>query len=160
MKRVALGTMLVAVLLIVGAGCRLPWRNNPETTTPGTKPAGTTDTAPRDAREGDLRLTAEGEGNNSAKLDWTLVAGVREPELFRILYSRTANPSDNNNLRAVAVDGTERTVTWGNLETGEHHFRICVVKDNSCTTYSNDVSVTVNRTGGVVPTYTLDPSAK
>ncbi|MFH1286689.1 MAG: hypothetical protein ABII02_02970 [Candidatus Magasanikbacteria bacterium] len=89
-------------------------------------------------------LTAEATGEKIVHFEWNVPKDLAgEAEGYRFVRGEDKDPTDPANWwweRGSAY----RALDWKDLPEGEAHFRVCVVKDDACTVYSNDVMVNVN----------------
>lgn len=133
----------------MGVGCEKVGSLNPAPTiTPGiqqesTRPESVDDTSITDLNSG-ITLKAEGLASTSTvQFQWEVRENIAEDaEGYRIVQSKDPNPewpSTYWHERGPA----HRELTKAGWPSGTQHFRICVVKNKTCTIYSNDVIVEV-----------------
>lgn len=78
--------------------------------------------------------------DTGVKLTWS-VYGISAPKGFKIARGSSPNPSYGSQDAAYVSDAGARSYTWKLKDGKVHHFRVCVYTGNSCTNYSNNVSV-------------------
>lgn len=141
-------------LLLIGAGCpSLSDTTTPSpTTTPGpvvnTKPDTVPDTDDDDEdvmENEDFTLSAEALGNGQVKFSWEVPddMDVTSDHRFLLVRSKDEDPEHDGKNFWFRRAGTERATTWLEQPTGTYHYRVCLMKDDMCSTYSNDVEVEV-----------------
>jgi hypothetical protein len=93
-------------------------------------------------KETELTLEAESVGKGQVNFSWEL-KGDKTADRFVIVRDTEKNPKHNGKNYWFRQPGSRRDVTWVNIPSGDYHFRICILEDEKCTTYSNDVQVEV-----------------
>ncbi|MFH0779776.1 MAG: FecR domain-containing protein [Parcubacteria group bacterium] len=88
----------------------------------------------------DIIASASSEANN-VKLAWTLADGVKAPEGFKTIISQSENPVYPGNSYHT-VGSTAASDVWQKLAPGKYFFRVCLLTDGACSSYSNNVSGT------------------
>lgn len=128
--------LLTGTLLLVGGGC--VQQTVEQTTTEKTDVSATS--TPADATEtSGITLEAVAVGGSAVELSWTAPAGAT----LRALHS--VKPDISFPGRAFWQDlpkGAD-TYVWQGAPLGGRFFRICIFENGSCTTYSNEVGLTV-----------------
>ena len=93
--------------------------------------------------EGEFTLTAEATGKQSVSFTWEVPESLAEgAEGYKFARGEEANPTYPSSWwweRGPA----HRELVWEGLPEGDAHFRVCIVRDDECAEYSNDVMVTV-----------------
>jgi hypothetical protein len=140
-----------AVLLLLGAGCaNTDTPTNVDNPIPSVKEAeSNTDTAQAEASEtsntplsSDIRLTATQTTNTSVTFEWELPEDTTY-EGFIIVRSLEPNPEHSGKNYWFRQHPSRRSVTWTPLPKGEWNFRICGLKHDECSVYSNNVTAIV-----------------
>ena len=91
--------------------------------------------------EGKITLTATNSKDN-ANLTWSLSSDITDIEAFKTIISESENPVfPGNSYHSLA--NNQRNDTWKKLIPKKYHFRVCLLKNNSCILYSNDATVTI-----------------
>lgn len=148
--------MLFAVLLLVGQGCAAqqpaddsaePAAGNDSNMEVMEKDGDAMEKKSGDAMmevpsEG-VTLHASALGENTVKFEWTVAEDLAErAEGYRFARGLEENPTYPSSWwweRGSA----HRELVWEGLPVGEAHFRLCVVENGECSTYSNNVLVNV-----------------
>ncbi|MFB6181514.1 MAG: hypothetical protein ABEJ24_01320 [Candidatus Magasanikbacteria bacterium] len=90
----------------------------------------------------ELSLEAEPRGEGKVHFEWKL-RDEKEVDRFVIVRDENKNPVHNGKNYWFRQPGSRRSITWINIPSGTYHFRICILENNECTEYSNDVKVKV-----------------
>ena len=158
-KTVALLGSTLATILLVGASCSPAQNASVETkpaedvgentnqptdmANPAENVTGTM-TAPSSAMmNSDITLTAEALGNREVKISWTIPDGEVMTEGIHLVRSEKENPEFDGKTYWYQPGPDRHDVTWKNVPTGTQHVRLCIVKDEKCEIYSQDVMVEV-----------------
>ncbi len=128
--------LLTGTLLLVGGGCvqqTVEQTNAGDTSTPVVStPTNTTETA-------GVTLEARAAGGSAVELSWTAPAGAT----LRALHSVKPDISFPGRAFWQDLPKGANTYTWQGAPLGSRYFRICIFESGSCTTYSNEVALTV-----------------
>lgn len=95
--------------------------------------------------------------DTGVKLTWKLT-GITAPEGFKVVKGLSANPTYGKDS-AVYVKSSATSYAWTLKDGKTYHFRVCVYDGKTCTSYSNDVTVSApkveTQTSTALPTGTL-----
>jgi len=156
MKKSILGIGgFLVILLLVGAGC-----SDQTTPTEGANNEGNQKTVAERIMEKtgsdkvvstekaievtDLKLTAEALGDRVIQFNWEVPENLAaDSEGYRFSRDTEENPDVNKDGWWWERGPAHRELKWEGLPTGQAHFRMCVIKEDVCTAYSNDVEVDV-----------------
>lgn len=126
-------------LLLVGAGCSQNTPSAPVKTPPTNQPS---TTSPNTANT--FTLTVAALDNKEVKINFTIPeADKKDAEGYRILMGREANPDMKTASDWYTLGKDHMQKMWANRPEGKRHFRVCVIKQNTCTSYSNNVEVEI-----------------
>lgn len=137
-------------LIFLGAGCT-DQTSTPTDKAPQAKPA---QTSPTDAsapatetkmmKKETVTLQATALGKGMVKFQWEVAddADVNE-DGFLLVRSDKENPEHDGKNYWFKQYYKNREVTWIELPIGSMHFRICLLEDDRCETYSNNVELDV-----------------
>ena len=93
--------------------------------------------------ESGVTLSGSAQGKGTVKFDWAISSDLSErAEGFRFARGEEENPTYPASWwweRGPA----HRNLIWEGLPDGDAHFRLCVVENDVCTVYSNDVMISV-----------------
>ncbi len=155
------------MLMLVGAGCSKDADTNADNTNGDSQTpsyvttdvsnttlgdVNTTTTASGDqtmqpaATDADLTLHAEALGGGSVKLTWDTSKKLTDANRFIIIRGPAENPAHTGHDYWIRQFYTVREAVWSKLPTGTMHFRLCLTENSqndTCASYSNDVSVEV-----------------
>lgn len=73
-------------------------------------------------------------------LSWTLM-NMKAPKGYRVVKGTNINPVNGAGESTSISDPNITTYNWGIKDGKTYHFRVCVVDENGCEAYSNDVEV-------------------
>lgn len=139
-----------AALMLVGAGCNNTTTPAPKSKSAGDAPATTpaTETPMVESATttvvAGLTLTGESKGNKVVHLSFTTPENMdKDIEGYRLLMGREADPTPATATDWYSLGSAHREKDWTVRATGLRHFRVCVVKANQCTSYSNDLDIEV-----------------
>jgi len=143
-KQIALGTVLLATLALVGAACNNAYRDNQNTRGEGNNPpASTVGENQSNEQPGDnFTLKAIALGNRVVKFAWTVPDTMDVNGGFRVLHSAQPEPKYPGSYW-YWLNSSTRAATWGNLPAGNRHFRLCQFRSEKCARYSNVVELEV-----------------
>lgn len=94
----------------------------------------------------DITLSDNGSSGDTVKLSWQLKAGFEAPDGLKIVYSTSSNPGySDGESSSVPVSADAGSYEFKGFPSGTHYFRACEYQSesNTCTNYSNEVTVTV-----------------
>lgn len=128
--------LLTGTLLLVGGGC--VQQTIEQTTTEKTDISATSTTANTTETSG-VTLEATAVGGSAVELSWTAPAGAT----LRALHSVKPDISFPGRAFWQDLPKGANTYTWQGAPLGGRFFRICIFEKGSCTTYSNEVGLTV-----------------
>lgn len=146
-KQMILGGFL-CLFLLVGAGCN---SEDPKEAKPQTKSASAPQTETKEApipekkeevKTGDFTVSAEAAGKGRVHFTWSAPEGIRAIDGFRIVRGPSENPSFPGNFW-YHPKGATTEANWIKLPKGKQHFRVCAFENNTCTAYSNNITVIV-----------------
>ncbi|MFB6225821.1 MAG: hypothetical protein ABEJ02_00540 [Candidatus Paceibacteria bacterium] len=147
-KKITLISSLVLSLILLGAGCGADQGNQNQQDKSGVQKEmkedieeATEDQTNKNQKSG-LTLEAEPRGEGKVHFEWE-VSDNKEVDRFIIVRDEKANPKHNGKNYWFRQPGTRRSITWVDIPTGTYHFRICILENNECAEYSNDVKVEV-----------------
>jgi len=141
MKKILFGSIII--LALTGAGCNSATSDqNTNSKSAGDQTSGLTTTTNPTISEG-VTLNAEVIGNQTVNLTWQVSDELKkEATGYGITLGDEANPTYPG--RYWYTRGPAHfELSWTKLPLGVHHLRVCVMKDNACTVYSNDVEVDI-----------------
>ncbi|GEM_PF-2827337 len=143
----------VAVIILLGAGCT---GTTPSDTT--TKPATNNETQPPSnntdettsptaslppAPENGIEATAEPLGEGTVRVAFGVAEELQQKDnTYRLILDREANP-EFPGINWYELWAPHQEKVWTNLPSGEYHIRVCLVENDICSVYSNDVAVTI-----------------
>jgi hypothetical protein len=135
---------MFALLLLVGAGC--PSNDTATKQDASEKNSGDTmmqeGVVKKDVSE--LTLSAQAIGDRKVQFAWQVPEALAaEAEGYRFSRGVEANPDVNTDGWWWERGPAHRELEWEGLPTGPAHFRACVLKDDTCIAFSNDVEVDV-----------------
>lgn len=92
-----------------------------------------------------IRLTGSAPAEGGVELEWTLADGVEEPEKFVLVRGDEENPIHDGAHFWYRVAGNRRAATWrdSSFKEGSYNFRICILEDDDCIAYSNNIELSV-----------------
>ena len=129
--------LLASALVLVGAGCSQSASN-----LFGSNSNSQTNTNNQNANG--FNLTATALGNEQIKVAFTVSdADAKDAEGYRILMGHSANPDMKTASDWYTLGKDHREKIWSNRPIGTRHFRVCIMKKNTCIAYSNDVEVDI-----------------
>ncbi len=94
----------------------------------------------------ELVLTAEALGSGKVKFTWEAPTGLTEANRFILVEGTEENPIHDGKHNWFRQYYANRAVVWAERSAGSTHYRLCLTENNdmdTCTTYSNDVTVNV-----------------
>lgn len=163
-KKLFVPALLMASVLLFGAGCNATTEENKDTEDNSTKTTFETKDADNESSwedtnnneeekteevveevKSELTLSAEALGGGLVKLTWTKTDDIKTDaeKGFILVRSATENP-EHNQTNFWFRQGTEKRETiWKDIPTGTQHFRICTLEQEKCSIYSNDVQLEV-----------------
>lgn len=145
------GSVFAAVLL-AGAGCAEPPANvatphNQNDETMGMDAMEKKEDVMKDVMEKmvtDFRLRAEALDERTVRFEWDVPENIaKEAEGYRFSRGTEKDPAVNKDGWWWERGPAHRELEWQGLPIGPAHFRVCVVKNDACDVYSNDVEVDV-----------------
>ncbi|MBT5338254.1 FecR domain-containing protein [Candidatus Falkowbacteria bacterium] len=89
--------------------------------------------------EGSIALVATKEDENIT-LSWNLSNDLNPTDGFKTIISQTEDPVYPGNSYH-SLNSNERNDTWKKLTPATYYFRVCLLKDNVCILYSNNVAI-------------------
>lgn len=133
----------LSLLILAGAGCgsQEPAQTKPAETGTQTENESPTE-KPEETKSGDFTLEATPAGKGRVQFTWSAPENARAKDGFRIVRGPQADPRYPGNFWYHPKDATTEAF-WINLPKGTQHFRVCAFEQNACTSYSNDVTVTI-----------------
>lgn len=167
MKRfITSGTILVAVLLLVGQGCpsqptkidskeKSGAMEKKDSVVMEEKKGDGTVMEKKDEgvmmekkeggmmTDGEVTLKAEVLGEKQVKFEWESDVKMGEDDRFVLVRDEMPNPMHDGKNFWWKQYYTVREAVWLSLPTGTMHVRLCVLKNDACVKYSNDVEVEV-----------------
>jgi hypothetical protein len=142
---------LVAVLLLVGAGCAEPAAPT-DTVTPTTKDAGVeihdamkksnSEVMEAVAKDMGIMLSADATDTTQIAFAWSIPEGT-EYDAFYLVRGEEMDPVNDGKNYWFRQYYTRRAVSWEDQPAGTWHYRICGVIDDECSLYSNNIELTV-----------------
>ncbi len=96
--------------------------------------------APKPATTAGISLSGV-KTESGVKLTWT-VSGISVTKGFKVVKGLGANPVFGSSDAAYVSDSAARNYSWTIKDGKTYHFRVCTYTGESCTNYSNDVTVT------------------
>jgi hypothetical protein len=91
----------------------------------------------------DIRLVGEPAGKNMVKLEWNVDEDTDVSDGFILVRSDKPNPVHDQINFWWRQHEKSREGTWIQVPKGNQHFRVCILRDAECASYSNDVELTV-----------------
>ncbi len=89
-------------------------------------------------------LTAEPGEKGTLKLKWVVPEDIaKDATAYRSLLSKNPNPEYPTKGWWYESGSTFREKNWTGLPSGKFHVRTCVVKNDACVAYSNDLEVEI-----------------
>lgn len=121
--------------MLVGAGCaKYTGDQKPSPSASNPTPTGTSA----------LSLMVTALGNKQVDVKFTVPeADKKNAEGYRILMGRDANPDMKTASDWYTLGKDHMGKMWGNRPEGKRHFRVCIMKMNTCAAYSNNVEVEI-----------------
>jgi len=140
MKKYYLIFSAFALVLLIGGGCTF-WCPETEEKTDVVIPDGM-ETEEMEEFTG-INLTGEVLGNGEVKLVWAVGDELKETaEKYGLTWGEEENPDYPG--RYWFWRGSDHfEKIWSGFPTGTAHFRVCVLKNEECMEYSNDVEVEI-----------------
>jgi|APSaa5957512622_1039677.scaffolds.fasta_scaffold11906_2 hypothetical protein len=93
---------------------------------------------------GSINLSSTKNGT-TINLNWSLSDDLTAEQGFMIVIGQESNPSYPGSSYHNASQNS-RSDSWKNLSQGTYHFRVCLLKDDSCIIYSDNQSQTIAQT--------------
>ncbi|HRH23654.1 MAG TPA: hypothetical protein PK295_03415 [Candidatus Magasanikbacteria bacterium] len=137
--------VIVAVLLLAGAGCSRQSEPTPSGDT-GTDTTSTDNGAVNGEKiDEDIALTGSVTGPYSVNLEWDPSDEVTETaQKWMIVVGDNENPEyPGNNRFWFQTNASHREKAWKNLPAGNLHFRVCAWTGTACGEYSNDLELEI-----------------
>ncbi len=129
---------MATALMVMGAGCSQTTSNSSSTATDNQKNSA----PPTNVKT--LTLVASALGNREVKIQFGVPeVDTKDAEGYRILMGKTNNPDMKTASDWYTLGETYREKIWSNRPEGKRHFRVCVMKKNTCASYSNNVEVDI-----------------
>lgn len=75
-------------------------------------------------------------------LEWKVPDNRREPDRFMVVRSEEPNPVHDGTNYWYRQDGSVREVDWKDVPDGTHNFRVCILEDDECVEYTNNLELT------------------
>ncbi len=101
------------------------------------------DEEPED-KDGSISLQGQ-TTDGSVKLSWS-TNNLGEFDGFKIVHSGSPNPVYPGDTYKYLSNSSASSYTWSNLSKGTYHFRVCKYKGGKCELYSNDITITIEKT--------------
>lgn len=138
---------LMAIVLLVGAGCAQTQdssiKNDGESAKNAENQNIVEKTNIEEKNEGSITLSAEKTNiAGEVLLSWIVPKSLKSDDGYRIIRSLEKNPVWPGSYW-FHQDASRDHITWINIPTGIHNFRICRFISGECAEYSNEVSVQI-----------------
>lgn len=148
-KKIFMPALLMASLLLFGAGCNEAKKINEAEKNFETKNAANTEIIKETNNENNaangLNLSAETLGEGQVKLTWTKSDDIKTDaeKGFVLVRSEKTNPENDGINFWFRQSSEKRETVWKAIPAGKLHFRVCALQEEKCAVYSNDVELEV-----------------
>lgn len=141
---IQVGCIATAIFLL-GAGCDKATDEATSASIQAQAKSGVEQINYTEQKSGGFTVTAEPIKNGTLNVNFTVPEDLsKSAEAYRLLLSKDASPAWPTKGYWYELGKSHTSKLWSGLPVGKKNLRVCAVKNNECTAYSNNLEVEIN----------------